>query len=170
MTWNPFWIMFNLIVDIDFRMFVRRTLFSVNVLVRDRLPVQIRVDMVKSFIAKSIDNCCNLFSLQTSNWSPFWLHCRYNHRTVCHASGSNCQQWLQLHQVSLASYRWTVSGYSQVSIVGNNPFWVFSISYILGIEYSKLLIVVGVSSRGPGIFSWNQKFGGHNKLGCLAFL
>ena len=59
--------MFNLIVDIDFRMFVRRTLFSVNVLVRDRLPVQIRVDMVKSFIAKSIDNCCNLFSLQTSN-------------------------------------------------------------------------------------------------------
>ena len=66
MTWNPFWIMFNLIVDIDFRMFVRRTLFSVNVLVRDRLPVQIRVDMVKSFIAKSIDNTLLQFILPTN--------------------------------------------------------------------------------------------------------
>ena len=58
--------MFNLIVDIDFRMFVRRTLFSVNVLVRDRLPVQIRVDMVKSFIAKSIDNTLLQFILPTN--------------------------------------------------------------------------------------------------------
>ena len=58
--------MFNLIVDIDFRMFVKRTLFSVNVLVRDRLPVQIRVDMVKSFIAKSIDNTLLQFILPTN--------------------------------------------------------------------------------------------------------
>ena len=66
MTWNPFWMMFNLIVDIDFRMFVRRTLFSVNVLVRDRLPVQILMDMVKSFIAKSIDDTLLQFILPTN--------------------------------------------------------------------------------------------------------
>lgn len=58
--------MFNLIVDIDFRMFVRRTLFSVNVLVRDRLPVQILMDMVKSFIAKSIDDTLLQFILPTN--------------------------------------------------------------------------------------------------------
>ena len=58
--------MFNLIVDIDFRMFVRRTLFSVNVLVRDRLPVQILMDMVKSFIAKSIDDTFLQFILPTN--------------------------------------------------------------------------------------------------------
>lgn len=58
--------MFSLIVDIDFRMFVRRTLFSVNVLVRDRLPVQILMDMVKSFIAKSIDDTLLQFILPTN--------------------------------------------------------------------------------------------------------
>ena len=58
--------MFNLIVDIDFRMFVKRTLFSVNVLVRDRLPVQILMDMVKSFIAKSIDDTLLQFILPTN--------------------------------------------------------------------------------------------------------
>ena len=58
--------MFSLIVDIDFRMFVRRTLFSVNVLVRDRLPVQILMDMVKSFIAKSIDDTFLQFILPTN--------------------------------------------------------------------------------------------------------
>lgn len=90
MTWNPLSVMFSLVVDINFRMVLRRTLFSVNVLQRDRLPVQMWVEMITLFLNRStISHCCNLICLRTTNWSLFWLHCRYNHSLVCHASGSN---------------------------------------------------------------------------------
>ena len=56
MTWNPLSVMFSLVVDINFRMVLRRTLFSVNVLQRDRLPVQMWVEMITLFILKSIDD------------------------------------------------------------------------------------------------------------------
>lgn len=59
--------MFNLIVDIDFLVVVRQTLFSINVLQRELLPVQMRMETVRSYNVKSIDDMSLLQSLLLTN-------------------------------------------------------------------------------------------------------
>lgn len=59
--------MLNLIVDIDFLVVVRQTLFSINVLQRELLPVQMRMETVRSYNVKSIDDMSLLQSLLLTN-------------------------------------------------------------------------------------------------------
>lgn len=59
--------MFNLIVDIDFLVVVRQTLFFINVLQRELLPVQMRMETVRSYNVKSIDDMSLLQSLLLTN-------------------------------------------------------------------------------------------------------
>lgn len=59
--------MFNLIVDIDFLVVVRQTLFFINVLQRELLPVQMRMETVMSYNVKSIDDMSLLQSLLLTN-------------------------------------------------------------------------------------------------------
>lgn len=59
--------MFNLIVDIDFLVVVRQTLFFINVLQRELLPVQMQMETVRSYNVKSIDDMSLLQSLLLTN-------------------------------------------------------------------------------------------------------
>ena len=59
--------MFNLIADIDFLVVVRQTLFFINVLQRELLPVQMRMETVRSYNVKSIDDMSLLQSLLLTN-------------------------------------------------------------------------------------------------------
>lgn len=59
--------MLNLIVDIDFLVVVRQTLFFINVLQRELLPVQMRMETVRSYNVKSIDDMSLLQSLLLTN-------------------------------------------------------------------------------------------------------